>query len=162
MFSSLTPSYLLKVAKFWVKISQFELLFMIQKNIFVYQQFFVIKYFRFQFIFYVTPLILTNLPLKIKFLSSPPFWPPQQKGGGGVQTISLVLFVLINTLVINCIILNCCSLFSCSKLVFSTQKPFLVLWFWFLFISFQTLHWLGLLIIAVNVNIANANLKKQL
>ena len=38
-FSLLTPSYLLKVTKFLVKISQFEFLVMIEKNIFVYQHF---------------------------------------------------------------------------------------------------------------------------
>ena len=38
-FSSLTPSYLLKVAKFLVKISQFEFLVMIEKNIFAYKLF---------------------------------------------------------------------------------------------------------------------------
>ena len=35
VFSSLTTSYLLKVTKFLVKISQFELLVMAEKNIFV-------------------------------------------------------------------------------------------------------------------------------
>ena len=38
-FSSLTPSYLLKVTKFLVKISQFEFLVMTEKNIFVYKLF---------------------------------------------------------------------------------------------------------------------------
>ena len=38
-FSSLTPSYLLKVAKFLVKISQFEFLVMAEKNIFAYKLF---------------------------------------------------------------------------------------------------------------------------
>ena len=46
-FSSLTPSCLLKITKFLVKISQFEFLVMTEKNIFVYKLFFVIKYFRF-------------------------------------------------------------------------------------------------------------------
>ena len=40
---SLTPSYLLKVTKFLVKIPQFELLVMTENNIFVYKVFFVIK-----------------------------------------------------------------------------------------------------------------------
>ena len=35
-FSSVTPSYLLKVTKFLVNISQFEFLVMTEKNIFVY------------------------------------------------------------------------------------------------------------------------------
>ena len=46
-FSSLTPSYLLKITKFLVNIHQFEFLVMTEKNIFVYKLFFVIKYFRF-------------------------------------------------------------------------------------------------------------------
>ena len=46
-FSSLIPSYLLKVTKSLGKISQFELLVMTEKNIFAYKLFFVIKYFRF-------------------------------------------------------------------------------------------------------------------
>ena len=46
-FSSLTPSYLLKITKFLVNIHQFEFLVMTEKNIFVYKPFFVIKYFRF-------------------------------------------------------------------------------------------------------------------
>ena len=37
--SFLTPSYLLKVPKFLVKISHFELLVMTEKNIFVYKHF---------------------------------------------------------------------------------------------------------------------------
>ena len=45
-FSSLTPSYLLKVTKFLVKISEFE--FLVMTGIyFCLQTFFVIKYFRF-------------------------------------------------------------------------------------------------------------------
>ena len=46
-FSYLTPSYLLKVTKFLVKISQFEFLVMTEKNIFVLIYFFIIKFFRF-------------------------------------------------------------------------------------------------------------------
>ena len=38
-FSSLTPSYLLKITKFIVKISQFEFLVMTEENIFVYTLF---------------------------------------------------------------------------------------------------------------------------
>ena len=51
-FSSLTPSFLLKVPKFLVKISQFKFLVMTEKTIFVYKPFFVIKYFRLQFVFF--------------------------------------------------------------------------------------------------------------
>ena len=47
-----TCSHLLKVTKFLVKISQFKLLVVTEKNIFVYKCF-AIKYFRFQFISYV-------------------------------------------------------------------------------------------------------------
>ena len=50
-FSSLNPSYLLKVSEFLVKISKFKFLFMSEKT-FLLIKFFVIKYFRFQFIFY--------------------------------------------------------------------------------------------------------------
>ena len=38
-FSSLTPSYLLKVTKFFAKISQFEFLVITEKNIFLYKLF---------------------------------------------------------------------------------------------------------------------------
>ena len=38
-FLSLTPSYFSKITKFLVKISQFEFLVMIEKNIFVYKRF---------------------------------------------------------------------------------------------------------------------------
>ena len=46
-FSSLTLSYVLKVTKFLVRISQFEFLVMTEKNIFGYNFFFAVKYFRF-------------------------------------------------------------------------------------------------------------------
>ena len=52
-FSSLIPSFLLKVTKFLLKISQLEFLVMTEKNTFGYKLFFVIKYFRFEFVFYV-------------------------------------------------------------------------------------------------------------
>ena len=42
-FPSLTPSYLLKVTKFLVKISQFELLVVIEKKIFVNQYFLLLN-----------------------------------------------------------------------------------------------------------------------
>ena len=77
---------------------------MTEKNIFVYKL--LLSLHISDFIFYVktaTPLkkvsslLISNLPLKIEILSSPPFrkiWlvalnPPQQKegGGGGVQTM---------------------------------------------------------------------------
>ena len=51
-FWSIIPSYILKVTKFLGKISQFEFLVMTEKNIFAYKLFFVIKYFRFQFIYF--------------------------------------------------------------------------------------------------------------
>ena len=38
-FSSLTPSYLLKVTEFFARISQFEFLVMTEKNIFAYKLF---------------------------------------------------------------------------------------------------------------------------
>ena len=70
---------------------------MTEKNIF--GNFFVVKYFRFLFTFYVKtatspekshPLFPSNLPLKIGILSSPLYWTfdqslntPSRKGGGG-------------------------------------------------------------------------------
>ena len=59
-FSSLIPSFLLKVTKFLGKISQFEFLVITEKKCFCLKTFFVIKYFRFSFIFYVK--IATPLP----------------------------------------------------------------------------------------------------
>ena len=63
----------LKVTKFLFKISQCKFLVMREKNIFVYTPFFVIKYFRFQFIFHVktatslkkvAPFFPSNHPLR--------------------------------------------------------------------------------------------------
>ena len=65
-FSSLTPSYLLKVTKFVVKIFQFEFLVMTGKNIFAYKLFLSLndcnppgK---------SHPLFPSNLPLKVEAL----------------------------------------------------------------------------------------------
>ena len=101
-FSSLTPSYLLKVTRSLVKISQFELLVLTEKNIFVYKLFLSLSIsFRFQFIFYVkTALPLEKVspsfpanPLKIEVQSTPSFFKvgkrfklPQKKKG--VHTVS--------------------------------------------------------------------------
>ena len=74
------PSFLLKVTKFLGKISQFEFLVMTEKKYFCLKTFFVIKYFRFSFIFYVK--IATPLPKKIH----PPLsQQPPLKGDGGCQ-----------------------------------------------------------------------------
>ena len=51
-FFSLNTIYLLKVTRFLGKISQFEFLVMAEKNIFACKLF-IMKYFRFYFIFYV-------------------------------------------------------------------------------------------------------------
>ena len=72
--------YLLKVTKILVKMSQFEFLVMTEKYIFIYN-FFVIKYFRFWFIFNIKiatqrpeknhPTLSQQPPLKIEVLSIP-------------------------------------------------------------------------------------------
>ena len=82
--SLLTPSYLLKVTKFLVKIYQFEFLVMTEKNIFVYKIFLPCKNCR--------PLSKKSKnwgPVKsplfenwVRGLSTPPPLPPQQKGKG--------------------------------------------------------------------------------
>ena len=108
-FASLTPSYLLEVTKFLVKISQFEFLVMTEQNIFLYKLFFLIKYFRFQFIFYVniapplkkSPPFFPATPSKVEVLSSPPpflqFWlevqpcPPAERGGGMQHTMNNIV-----------------------------------------------------------------------
>ena len=103
-FSSLAPSYLLKVTKFFVKISQFEFLVMTEKNIFVYKLF---CHWIFQILIYfyvkiATPLkkvtpFLRNPPLKVEVLSSHPFlkiWlevqppPPTHSIKGRVHTMA--------------------------------------------------------------------------
>ena len=71
----------LKVSKFLVKVSQFEFLVMIEKNIFVYQLFLSLNIPDFSLFLRKNcnppkkdhPFFLTNLPLKIKVLSSPLF-----------------------------------------------------------------------------------------
>ena len=68
-FSSLIPSYLLKVTKFLVNISWFEFLFMTDKNIFDYKLFWSLKISDFN-LFRVK--IRTLHPLK---MSTPPFYP---------------------------------------------------------------------------------------
>ena len=99
-FSSLTPSYLSKITKFLVKVSQSEFFVMTEKNIFVSKLFLSLN---FQiFIFYVKittlprkdhPLFSTKPFLKIKVLSSPPFWKfgwrfnPSPGEREGVQTM---------------------------------------------------------------------------
>ena len=71
--SSLTPSYLLKVTNFLVKISQFEFLVITEKNIFVYKLFMSLNISDFSLFFWkfappplplkkVTPLIPSNFP----------------------------------------------------------------------------------------------------
>ena len=90
-FLSLNPqSYFLNVTKFLVKISQFEFLVRTEENIFCFMfiNFFVIKYFRIQFIFYVKiptfplPSPSKRLPLlphqprllsKLRSCQTPPF-----------------------------------------------------------------------------------------
>ena len=78
--SSFISSYLLKVTKFLVKISQFEFLLMAEQSMFI--NFFVIKYSGFPFIFYLKiatppppekshPIFPSNFPLKTEVLSSP-------------------------------------------------------------------------------------------
>ena len=95
-----TPSYLLKVTKFFIKISQFEFIVMTEKNIFVYKLFLLSNISDLSLFFFckncnlplkkVTSLFSSNPPLKVEVLSRPPFlkiWdkvhplPPQQKGG---------------------------------------------------------------------------------
>ena len=88
--------------------SQFEFLVMTERNIFAYKLFFVIKYSRFYFIFYVKiatpppekrhPLFPRNHPLKVEILSSPPpflkIWleaqlppPPRAERGEGAHYV---------------------------------------------------------------------------
>ena len=99
-FSYLIPSYLLKVTKFLGKTSQFEFLVMTEKNIFAYKLFLSLNMLYFILFFMRQlqstppqkshPLFPSNLPLKLKVLSSPPLFenlvggstPPCRKGGG--------------------------------------------------------------------------------
>ena len=73
----LSPHLLLKVTKFLLKISQFEFFVMTGQKLFLFINFFVIKYSRFWFIFYWKshPLFPSNPPLKTEVLQAPsPFW----------------------------------------------------------------------------------------
>ena len=99
MFTFLMPSYLLKVTKLLVRISQFE--FLVMKNIFVYKLFLSLDISSFSLFLYkncnlplkkVTPLFPSNPTVKIEVLSSPPLlkigWkvqPPSRKGGEGAH-----------------------------------------------------------------------------
>ena len=91
-----SPSYLLKVTKFLVKISQFELLVMTEKNIFVFILFLSnisdVIFFFFFLKLQSPPLPKRSYPLsKLKFSQAPPFlkiwWevqpplPPAERGG---------------------------------------------------------------------------------
>ena len=106
-FSSLTQSYLLKVTKFLLKISQFEFLAMTEKNTFAYKPFLSLNISDFNNFYVktatplpplkkVTSLFPSNSPLKVEALSSslplfenwlevqpPP--PPGRKGGEGAH-----------------------------------------------------------------------------
>ena len=81
-FSFLTPSYLLKVTEFLVKISQFEFLVMTEKNIFAYKLFLSLNILDFNLFFNkhsnplkkVTLLFCSNLTLKVEVLSSLSFF----------------------------------------------------------------------------------------
>ena len=80
-FSSLAPSYLLKVTKFFAKISQFEFLVMTEKNIFAYKLFLSLNISDFNLFLCENcnppekshSLSLRNPPLKVEVLSSHPF-----------------------------------------------------------------------------------------
>ena len=105
-FSSLMPSYLLKVTKFLDKISKFEFLVMTEKNIFAYKLFLSLNISDFN-LFFVwklqlplkkgTSLFPSNPPLKVEILSNFPFWkfgwrfnpppPPHRKWGRGQCTL---------------------------------------------------------------------------
>ena len=75
-FPSLTPSHLLNVTKFLVKISQFKFLDMTEKNIFVYKLFLLLNISDFSLFFNVKtatprndhPLFSSNPLLKIEIL----------------------------------------------------------------------------------------------
>ena len=83
-FSSLTPSYLLKIPKFIVKTCQFAFLVMTEKNIFVYKRFLSLNISDFNLFFMrklntplpmkkVTLLFPSNPSITVEVLSSPPF-----------------------------------------------------------------------------------------
>ena len=96
-FSSLISLYLLKVTKFFVKISQFEFLVRTEKNICVYENILVYIYVKTATLLKkITSLFPSNLLLKVEVLLSRPFlkiWLevqplPQQKGGRGTLCIT--------------------------------------------------------------------------
>ena len=98
-FFILNPTYLLKVTKLLVEISQFEFLVMAEKNIFVYKLFLLLNISDFGLFFFFCkncnipeksyPFFSSN-PSKLRSCPSPPFWkfgrrfnPPSRKWGGG-------------------------------------------------------------------------------
>ena len=106
-FSSLTPSYLLKVTKFLLKISQFEL----QKNIFAYKLFLSLNIS--DLFFYVkiatplkkvTPFPATYLQ-KLRSCQAPLFEnfrrfnpPPSRSGGNAFYVVLGVLMIMFKVL----------------------------------------------------------------
>ena len=79
-FLSFTSFFLLKVTKFLVKISEFEFLVMTEKNIFAYKLFLLLHISDFNLFLCENcnplkshPLLPSNLPLRVKVLSSPSF-----------------------------------------------------------------------------------------
>ena len=101
-FSSLIPSYILKITKFLGEISQFEFLVMTEKNIFSYKLFLSLKISTFQILFFLCENCTTtpwkkSPPLKVEALSNPTFWkfgwrfnPTQQKDKRGGCTLVLI------------------------------------------------------------------------
>ena len=65
-FSSLTPSYLVKITKFLVKVSQFQFFVTTEKNIFIYKRFLSLNISDFSFIFYlkIAPPLKSSPPSK--------------------------------------------------------------------------------------------------
>ena len=102
-FSSSIPSYLLKVTKFLDKISQFEFLVITKKNIFAYKLFLSLDISDFNLLCdnctpplplkKLTPLILSNHPLKVEVLSNHPFfkfgWRLNALQGWGAHYVTL-------------------------------------------------------------------------
>ena len=101
-FSSLTQSYLLKVTKLLLEISQFEFLAMTEKIFFAYKLFLSLSISDLNLFFMwklqpsplkkVTLLFPSNTPLKVEVLSSPflKIWvevPSPRAEGGKVQTM---------------------------------------------------------------------------
>ena len=80
-FLSFTLFFLLQVTKFLVKISEFEFLVMTEKNIFADKLFLLLHISDFNLFLCENcnplkshPLLPSNLPLRVKVLSSPSFW----------------------------------------------------------------------------------------